>query len=1255
MFQILSTLKNRHNSKFLSITQVRYLLYTKQNAFKITSVIDPSLSPASSEVQINEPRSDLSLISFSGIAKSVLLKCSHLLEINKDNKSCASASLKGLLLDLSDVVPETTRKLLRVLGLKPEHVLEILLAFQYECEKVGYERGKVETLWEIFKWACEKNRGFKHLPRSCEVMAWMLMRVGMFREIEYLVLTTDGVLLNRNEIFVILIEGYVSVGDLERAALVFDRMRTQGLVPSLSCYHLLIDYLVKMKRIQLAFQVCLDMMETGFSLSDVEKASIENVARLLCREGKIQESRNLVRKVMAFGLEPSGFVLNEIACGYCEKNDFEDLLSFFVEMKHAPDILTGNKIVYTLCSIFGVDRADFFLQELERLCFKPDERTFGILIGWSCHEGNLRSSFIYLSEILSRGLKPDAHSYSSLISGLFKEGIWKHAKDILNEMLNNGTHPPPSIYRLLLAGYCKARQFDEARVIISEMANLGFIELSSLEDPLSKAFGALGLNPLTVRLRRDNDVGFSKTEFFDNLGNGLYLDTDQNEFDKRLTKILENSMTPDFNALVMVECANGNLKAALLLVDEMERWGQELSLSVFSALVKHLCASRSHMKACIILFEQLPKLGNQLDQETLNLLVQACCKKGLVHNGKVIFCGMLQRSLIIKNETYTALLIGLCKKGILKDLHDFWYIAIKNNWLPELEDGKTLVECLCHRRMLKEALVLLEHMLEFYPYLRSDIYNVFLEKLCVMGFSTAAHALVEELIQRGCNLGQMAYSHVIKGLCEEKKFSVAFRMLDSMLAKNMAPWWDACLLLIPHLLRADRFDKAIKLQEICLKEQSVVLFSFERALVKGFCMTGEVEEASTVFQDMLSKGLLPEAEVCNMLIEGHCQANNSNKVRELLTVMIKMKLRLSISCYRNCVRWMCMEGRVSWVFSLKEVMLGQGNFDNLVIYNILVFYLLSSGNSFNVNKVLNELVENGLLPDEVTYNFLVYGFSKCKDVSGSGHYLSIMISKGLKPNIRSLRTVTRCLCDAGELEKALNLSQEMILNGWVHDSIIQNSIVDGLLSCGKLQEAEHFLHSIVDKGLLPDSVDYNSLIKRFCGYGRLNKAVELLNIMLKKGSVPNSASYDSVIQGFCTRTKLNQAQNFHAEMLARDLKPSTNTWNTLVRRLCQEGHTAEAEELLICMVNLGKTPTREMYSCVANRYCLENNLKKASELMQAMQRSGHNPDFSSHWSLISNLNNSSDKAGNNDNSQGFLSRLLSGSGFSWGKGSKTKN
>lgn len=67
---------------------------------------------------------------------------------------------------------------------------------------------------------------------------------------------------------------------------------------------------------------------------------------------------------MVSGLELSSIVINEIASGYCENKDFEDLLSFFTEMKCSPIIIAGNKVVHCVCSISGTS-ADLFLQELE--------------------------------------------------------------------------------------------------------------------------------------------------------------------------------------------------------------------------------------------------------------------------------------------------------------------------------------------------------------------------------------------------------------------------------------------------------------------------------------------------------------------------------------------------------------------------------------------------------------------------------------------------------------------------------------------------------------------------------------------------------------------------------------------------------------------------------------------------------------------------------------------------------------------------
>ncbi|KAL9319831.1 hypothetical protein ACSQ67_011670 [Phaseolus vulgaris] len=1147
-----------------------------------------------------------------------------------------NAFLKSHLLELSLAIPETTRTCWRLPALGPSHVLLLLQALQ--AHRVTLE--KVRSLWEIFKWGALKNAGFdfNHLSQSREIMASLLVQVGLFKEAEELLFTLES-----DEILDDLIKGYAGAREWEKGVFVYDFMKGRGKIPSRDSYGVLVDLLVKVKRTNLAYRVAFDLVDLGVPLSGDELRALEMVMVLLCVGGKIQEARNLVKKVLVLNCEVSSFVFDEIAFGYCERRDFKDLVSFFVEIKCVPSVKAANRVMNSLCRSYGVERAGLFLQELESLGFSPDEVTYGILIGWSCRKGKMGNALSCLSAMLSKSFEPHIYSYNALVSGLIKVGMADLARDIVDEMIERGTLPDVSTFRVLMAGYCKSRQFDKVKNLILEMESRGLIKLSLMENPISKAFLILGFDPSSVKLKRDNDGRLSKTEFFDNVGNGLYLDTDVDEYEKHITLDLEESMVPNFNSFVGKECSNGNLKKALILVEEMLCWGQELLLPEFSKLVRQLCSSRSQTTSMTNLLEKMPRSAHKLDPETLNLVVQAYSKKGLLSKAKTILDEMLQNKFQVTNETYTTILMTLCKKGNMKDFNFYWDVACRNKWLPGLEDFKRLLVLICHQKMLKEASRFLEIMLSSHPNLKSDICHIFVEVLSSRGLTDIALVALKQL-QPCFILDDTGYNNLIRGLCNEGNFSLAFTVLDDMLDRCLTPCLDISVLLIPRLCKAHRYDKAIALKDILLKEHHSFSHAIDCALIRGFCNMGSIGKAEAMFRDMLSKGFSPDEELCNILIQGHCQVNDLRKVGELLGVAIRKGWELSLVSYRNVVRSICRKGRVRFALSLKNLMLAQCVLDGQIICNILIFYLLSAGNSLAVNKILAEMEEKKVVLDEVGLNFLVYGFLQCKDLSSSMNYLAIMISKGFKPSNHNLRKAIRSLCDAGDLQKALKLSQEMRLRGWIHDSAIQTSIVESLLLSGKIHEAETFLDRMGEESLTPDNINYDYLIRCFCQHGRLDKAVHLMNTMLRKHNIPISTSYDFLIHGFCAQNKLDIAMNFYAEMLNWNLKPRIETVEMLVHRSCQDGKTEFAEQFLVEMSHGGETPTRKMYCTVIKSYHMEKNLRKASELMQAMQENGYQPDFETHWSLISNLNSA--KAKDTDNGgKGFLSRLLSKSGF----------
>ncbi|CAN0857744.1 Pentatricopeptide repeat-containing protein At5g15280, mitochondrial [Linum grandiflorum] len=1071
-------------------------------------------------------------------------------------------------------------------------------------------------------------------------MASLLLQSRMLTEVQLLVLEMErqGIKFDGNEIYDGLIRGYVEASDSDRASLVYERMCEQGLVPSPLCYHGLLDLLVRMKRTELAFQVCLDIVKIGFTTTNGMNASVENVGRLLCVNGMIKEARRLVKKATALGFEPSNFLVDEIACGYCAKYDYEDALKFFAEMKYAPSVLAGNKIIWSICRNFDVESANLFRHKIECLGSRSDKMTFGILISQCCKEGNLRNAFVCLCEMVSRGLKPDFWTYNALIAGVLKEGMWEQARVIVDEMIDTGVTPRLSTFRLLLAGYFKVRKFEEAKSVIFEMESLGLFDTPSIEEPLSKAFSILGFNPTTVRFKRDSGRSLLKKEFSDHLGNGLYMDADIEEFEHKVSQVVEDSLMPDFNMLLRKECDSGNFKGAFSIVDKMVQWGQEPTADVFATMVKGLCGSRSQIRLCNLLIEKMPRFLSLLDQEALNCLVQAYCKISLADTGRIIVLQMIQRNMMIDSATFTALITALCKKGNLSVLHKCWDSAWSSNWLPQLENFQRLVEGICSRGMLKESLELLERMLVFHPNARPEICHMFLEKLSSTGFASVACLLVEELEKHGFTMDGCTYSHLVAGLWKERKYVDSYKTFSHVLARNL------CKVSV---------EIADVLEGTKLREDSLSSFSIVSALHRRFGATGNVEEAASLLQGMLSKGLLLDAEICEMLFQGYCKASNLVKAKEMLCVLMRKGLHHSVLSYRNWVRLVCRERRFNMAFNLKNLMVRETECDKLVVYNILVFSLLTAGNRFLATRILNEMEAEELEFNDVTYNFLIYGFSKCKDASNSLYYLSAMVSKGLKPSSSSLRSLVSCLVEQDNFIKVLELSREIESRGWVYDSILQNAVAEHFLCQNKIQDAEDFVNRIVEKGLIPDSINYDGLIKRFCRYGRTSTAVDLLNTMLKKRNLPNCGSYDCIIQSLCKCNQVDEALDFHSELLDINGKPSMNTWSMLIEKRCQQGRTAEAEELLHGMVAAGEVPGRELYSWIIDGYRAENNVSKSSEVMRRMQESGHEPDFEAHWSLISNLSSSMVKE-NKKSGGGFLSGLLSDSGHQVRRDPKAK-
>ncbi|KAI3982651.1 hypothetical protein MKX01_031390 [Papaver californicum] len=175
-----------------------------------------------------------------------------------------------------------------------------------------------------------------------------------------------------------LIDGYCKTGDLDKAFEIRERMKCVGFVPDLRTFNTLLSGICRVNQINEVLELLDEMEKYGFVPDGFTNSSlIEVFSRLgksdgllavseavlregvqlnayiccpllkgLCKEGKVMEAEESLKRLMGKGFVPTRVINNTIVDGYCH-GDVKKALSTIVQMesvKLKPDCLLS--IVY---------------------------------------------------------------------------------------------------------------------------------------------------------------------------------------------------------------------------------------------------------------------------------------------------------------------------------------------------------------------------------------------------------------------------------------------------------------------------------------------------------------------------------------------------------------------------------------------------------------------------------------------------------------------------------------------------------------------------------------------------------------------------------------------------------------------------------------------------------------------------------------------------------------------------------------------
>merc|ERR1719327_358437 len=155
-------------------------------------------------------------------------------------------------------------------------------------------------------------------------------------------------------------------------------------------------------------------------------------------------------------------------------------------------------------------------------------------------------------------------------------------------------------------------------------------------------------------------------------------------------------------------------------------------------------------------------------------------------------------------------------------------------------------------------------------------------------------------------------------------------------------------------------------------EPDMVTYS---TIIKGFCNSGCLDRALEILNDMKTDGkFTPDEVMYNTLLDGCAKEHRPNDALQLLDDMrtsgvvpsnytLSMLVKLMGRCRRLNQAFSILED-ISWEHGLKV---------NIQVYTCLIQACFNNRQTAKALAVHDQMVKEGLLPDEMTYSVLVKG------------------------------------------------------------------------------------------------------------------------------------------------------------------------------------------------------------------------------------------------------------------------------------------
>ncbi|KAM1040438.1 hypothetical protein TB2_029281 [Malus domestica] len=227
-----------------------------------------------------------------------------------------------------------------------------------------------------------------------------------------------------------------------------------------------------------------------------------------------------------------------------------------------------------------------------------------------------------------------------------------------------------------------------------------------------------------------------------------------------------------------------------------------------------------------------------------------------------------------------------------------------------------------------------------------------------------------------------------------------------------------CTVHLVTLIRCDEVQKGLGfLYRLRESGTEVSVYSLT-VVVDGLCRSGEIRRSRELVEEMVRRGTKPNIITFNTMVDACAKRWNFVELDRVLLLMEKEGVALDIKTYQ-----------------------------------FLIDGFTSAGKVEEAERLVGEMHDKGLKVNTHLYNLIISGYSRLWSVDSAISSFCTMDERSVVPNADTYWALIRGLCRAGETGLAMKYVLEMQSKGFELDSVILNSLIDGLHNKEMIYEA----------------------------------------------------------------------------------------------------------------------------------------------------------------------------------------------------------